>query len=224
SVDARIRFDVVQPAGVVAGTRQRLDARRARQGIERVDIVGREMRRLDDEIHLAVSDAWRACRRARGRRAAGRRATAAATRAVAPMRPDLPSRPPASTRRGGGRHGRVVEHEIDLARLEVDARDAHADPRAEAPHDAAALAAQLVARGLVAEVVAAELVDMHEPVDVEAVESDEEAEARDTADRAVERLTDAVAHEVALEPRLDVARRVVGAALGLGRVLAELAP
>ena len=74
------------------------------------------------------------------------------------------------------------------------------------------------------EVIAAELGHVHEAVDVEAVERDEDAEARDAADRAVEALADLVLHEIALEPVLDIAGRVVGAALGERAMHAELAP
>ena len=88
----------------------------------------------------------------------------------------------------------------------------------------AALADHRVAPGVEVEVVAAELGDVDEAVDVEVVERDEDAEARHAADRAVEALADLVLHEVALEPVLDVARRVVGAPLGERAVHAELGP
>ena len=87
-----------------------------------------------------------------------------------------------------------------------------------------ALADQRVRAGVEVEVVAAELGDVHEPVDGEAVERHEQAEARDAADGAVELLADPVLHVVALEPVVDVARRFVGAALGHRRVHAELLP
>ena len=54
---------------------------------------------------------------------------------------------------------------------------------------------------------------MHQPFDVEAVELDEEAEARHRADGAAELLAEVLAHVAALEPGLDVARGFVGAAL-----------
>ena len=74
------------------------------------------------------------------------------------------------------------------------------------------------------EVVAPELGYVDEPVDVELVERDENAEARHAADRSAEGLADLVLHEVALQPVLDVARCLVGAALGLRAMRAELGP
>ena len=64
-----------------------------------------------------------------------------------------------------------------------------------------------------AEVLAAELGDVHQALDVQAVERDEEAEAGDRADRAAVLLAEVLAHVAALEPGLDVARGLVGAAL-----------
>ena len=169
----------------------------------------------------------------RGRVCVRARSTAR-PRSSAPGRAALRARSPrAAARRSpdalatmvAARHRRrFVEREIDLRALEVDARDLHADAAGELEHAAAALADQRVAHGVEVEIVAAELGDVHEAVDVEAVERHEQAEARDAADRAGERLADLVLHEVALEPVLDVARRVVGAPLGQRAVHAELAP
>ena len=78
---------------------------------------------------------------------------------------------------------------------------------------AGALAAQLLAHLVEAVVLAAELGDVHQAFDVQAVERDEQAEARDRADRAAELLAEVLAHVAALEPGLDVARGLVGAAL-----------
>ena len=74
------------------------------------------------------------------------------------------------------------------------------------------------------EIVATEFGDVHQAIDVEAVERHEEAETRHAADRAVEVLADLVLHEVALEPVDDVARCVIGAALGHRRVRTQLVP
>ena len=74
------------------------------------------------------------------------------------------------------------------------------------------------------EVVVAELGNVHQAVDVETVERDEQTEVRDAADRAVECFADAILHVVALEPVLDVAGRVVRAPLGQRAVHAELRP
>src|SRR5438046_8320528 len=73
-------------------------------------------------------------------------------------------------------------------------------------------------------VVAAQLGDVHQTIDVEAVERHEQAEMRDAADSSFEGLSDPILHVVALEPALDVARRVIGTALGLRTMLAELRP
>ena len=74
------------------------------------------------------------------------------------------------------------------------------------------------------EVIASELGDVDEAVDIEIVERHEDTEARDAADRSAERLSDLVLHEVALEPILDIARRFVRAPLGERAVFAELGP
>src|SRR6185436_6100818 len=109
--------------------------------------------------------------------------------------------------RGRRRSGVVSEGEVDLRGLEIDARHRHAHATRELEHPAAAFAQHGVARGIEMEIVAAELRHVHEAVDVEAIERDEDAEARHAADRAVEALADLVLHEIALEPVLDVAGR-----------------
>ena len=79
-------------------------------------------------------------------------------------------------------------------------------------------------RGIEAEIVARQVGDVDQAVDVEAVEGHEYAEARDPGDRAVEGLAHLVLHVPALEPRLDVARRVVGATLAKRAVHAQIGP
>jgi hypothetical protein len=118
----------------------------------------------------------------------------------------------------------VHDAEVDLAAVEVDAADLHAHARADRVADAGALAAQFLAHLVEAEVLAAELGDVHQPVDIERVERDEEPEARDRADRAGEFLAEALAHEAALQPRLDVTRGLVGAALVGAAVVARADP
>ena len=66
------------------------------------------------------------------------------------------------------------ETELDLPRLEVDARDLHGDRIGQAEALPGALAAQLVHRLVELEVVGAELGDVHEPLDEESVERHED--------------------------------------------------
>src|SRR5258706_7397437 len=79
-------------------------------------------------------------------------------------------------------------------------------------------------RAVVLEVIAAELGDVHQPVDEVIVERDEQAEGHDAGDRAREALADVLAHVIALEPALDVAARVIGAPFGLRAVAPERLP
>ena len=74
------------------------------------------------------------------------------------------------------------------------------------------------------EVVLAELGDMHQAFDVDRVEGDENAEGGHCRNGAFELLADALLHEEALEPVLDVARRLVGTALGARAVQADVVP
>ena len=74
---------------------------------------------------------------------------------------------------------------------------------------------------LEAVVLAAEVGDVHQPVDLQALELHKEAKAGDAGDDAVEVLADALAHELALQERDHVARGLVGAALAQRAVLAE---
>jgi hypothetical protein len=78
-----------------------------------------------------------------------------------------------------------------------------------------------VALGVELVVVLAEVGDVHEAVDVELVEGHEEAEVRDAGNGAVELVAHVVLHVVALEPGLDVARRLVGAPLRFRAVDAD---
>src|SRR6185503_7569030 len=106
------------------------------------------------------------------------------------------------------------EDEVHAAGLEIDPDNAHADAVGEAIPLLGAVAGELVAGRVEVEVVAAELGDVHQALDVETVERHEQAEPGHRGDRAVELLADAVLHVVGLEPGVDLARRVVGAALG----------
>src|SRR5262245_9442437 len=154
----------------------------------------------------------------------------------AAMVQSLPGRPSASRwafpapgvageRLTEGRARRLVrEREIDLGRLEIDACHRDSDAARKLEDAPGALADERVSRCIEMEVVATELGHVHEAVDREIVERDEDPEACHAADRAGERLADLVLHEVALEPRLDVARRVVGAPFGERTMLAQLGP
>jgi hypothetical protein len=85
-------------------------------------------------------------------------------------------------------------------------------PRADGIADAGALAAQLLARLVEAEVFAAELGDVDQPLDVHGVERDEQAEAGGRRDHTAELLTQMLAHVLALEPGFHVAAGFVSAA------------
>src|SRR5690606_18644980 len=111
----------------------------------------------------------------------------------------------------GARH----QPELDPARLEVDARDLYVDGIGETVALAGTLAAQLVTRLVVLEIFPAQLGDVDHPLDEQGVERDEHAERRHAGDAARELLPDALAHVLALEPGLDVARGLVGTALVL---------
>src|SRR5436190_508729 len=105
------------------------------------------------------------------------------------------------------------EAEVDLAAVEVYPADLHPDARADDVANPRPLAAQLLAHFVEAEILAAELGDVDQALDVQAVELHEEAEAGHRADGAAELLAQVLAHVAALEPGLDVARSLVGAAL-----------
>src|SRR5690606_4538754 len=92
-------------------------------------------------------------------------------------------------------------------------RDLHVEFVGEAESSPGALAAQFVRRLVVLEVLAAEFGDVHQPLDIEVVQRDEHAEGRHAGHAAGELLADTLAHVHALEPGLDVARRLVGTAL-----------
>src|SRR3990172_355016 len=116
------------------------------------------------------------------------------------------------------------EHEIHAAHFEVHAYDAHPDAVGKPIALFHALAAQLVARGIELEVVPAQLGNVHQTLHVHTVERDEYAEAGDRGYRPLELLAHAILHVVALQPGLDLARRVVGAPLGLRAVPAQIDP
>src|SRR5437660_5243030 len=121
-------------------------------------------------------------------------------------------------------HALLGEREIDLRGFEIDAGDLNAYASGKLKYATASLADQYVPRRIEMKIIAPELGDVHEPIDVEPVERHEYAEARHTADRAGEILADFVLHVVALEPLQDVTRRIVGAALGHRAMRAECFP
>jgi len=73
-------------------------------------------------------------------------------------------------------------------------------------------------------VVAAQIGYMHQSLDVHVVERNKNPKPHHRTDGAVECLADAIAHVIALEPRLDIARRLVGTALRLRAMHAEFLP
>ncbi|MCY1370899.1 hypothetical protein D9M69_580160 [compost metagenome] len=105
------------------------------------------------------------------------------------------------------------EAEVDLATIEVDAAHLHPHPRADGVADAGALAAQLLAHLVELEVFAAKLSDVDQALDVHRIERDEDAEGGGRGDHTAILLAEVLAHVLALEPGLDVAAGLVGAAL-----------
>src|SRR6266550_230165 len=118
----------------------------------------------------------------------------------------------------------IDEHKVDFGCLEIDARHLDRDAIGEAKALSGSLAVHRVTYRVEVKVIVAELGDVHQPVDVEAVERDEQSEMRDTAHRAGENFSDLVLHEIALEPVLDISRRIVGAALGERAMHSQLGP
>src|SRR6202022_1650471 len=100
------------------------------------------------------------------------------------------------------------EPEIDLARIEIDAAHLHAHAIGQAIANAGALAAQLVLDLVVLEVVGAEFGNWQEPFDEKRIELHEDPERRDAAHHPAVLLAELVAHEIALEPGFDIARRL----------------
>src|SRR5690606_8570931 len=84
--------------------------------------------------------------------------------------------------------------ELDAPPVQIDAADLHLQPVADRVADAGALAAQLLARLVVAEVLAAQLGDVQQPAHVQRIERDENAEAGDGADDAAVLLAQVLAH------------------------------
>src|SRR6218665_1009555 len=108
----------------------------------------------------------------------------------------------------------LVDHaEVDLAAIEIDPTDLHTNPRADAVAYAGAFAAQLLARLVEAEVLATEFGDVHQPFYIQAIELDEQAEARRGTHGATKLLAEVLAHVAALQPGFDIARGLVRPAL-----------
>jgi hypothetical protein len=87
-----------------------------------------------------------------------------------------------------------------------------------------ALAKHLMPDAVVLKVILAELRNMHQPLDIDLVEGDKDAERYHRRNRSGKGLADSVTHVVTLQPVADVARRLVGTALGLRAVHADLGP
>src|SRR3990172_5560951 len=120
--------------------------------------------------------------------------------------------------------GLIVQYEIDLARLAVDAHELHAHAVADAETLGGALAEQLVFARIEMEIIGAEFRYVHQPFHKYVVERDKNSECDRRADGAGKRFAHPVAHEVTLEPRIDVARRLVGAPFRLRAMRAEFLP
>ena len=81
-----------------------------------------------------------------------------------------------------------------------------------------------MARLVVIEVIVAELGDMQQTFDINIVERNEQTEAGHAGHGAIEFLADLVLHEIAFEPCLHIAGRIIGSPLGHRAVLPQLFP
>src|SRR5437867_1893940 len=167
----------------------------------------------------------------RGRASGAARRAARSSRAPPPGSPSRPPRPPGSAapgrspprappRRRGGRGPRsgvppsspsvasllaVREREVNLPALDRDPDDQHADRVAHAERPPRAPAAQQVlALDVIVEVVA-ERAHVHQALDEDVPQLDEEAERHHTRDEAVVGLAHLVLHELDLLQRDDLA-------------------
>ena len=111
--------------------------------------------------------------------------------------------------------------EIHPALVEIHLRQPHPHAIRESERTVRALASQPVPHRIEMEVVGSQRADVHKAFDEYVVEGDEDSEGGDPGDRRIEHLAQLVQHELALEPRDRVARRVVGPALGHRAVVAE---
>src|SRR5690606_8235052 len=119
--------------------------------------------------------------------------------------------------------GRFLDQiEVDLALVQVDARHAHLHGIAEAEAAPRAFAGQAMVQRVEVVVVGGQAGDVHQALDVDVGQLDEDAEAGDRGDHAGEGLAHAILHVFALEPVDHVAGGPVGAPLGHRAVLAEL--
>ena len=114
--------------------------------------------------------------------------------------------------------------EINAALVEVHARHANPNPIAKPERTSRALSAQPMSNRIEVEVVGPQCADVNETLDEHVIEGDEDSEGGDTGDGRVELLAQLLEHELALEPRDRVARRVIGAAFGHRAVIADRRP
>ncbi|KCB33243.1 hypothetical protein L543_1089 [Bordetella hinzii L60] len=114
--------------------------------------------------------------------------------------------------------------ELDAARLQVHARNLHLHLVGQPVAHARALAAQFVQRIIELEILAAQLRDVHQALDMQGVQRHENTETGHAGDGAAEILADPLLDEPALEPGLDIARGLVGAPFAGRQDEAELFP
>ncbi len=113
---------------------------------------------------------------------------------------------------------------LDAARFEVNARNLHRQSIRQAIAQAGALTAQFVQRFVEVEIFGAQFRYVHEALDKQIVENHKCAERNHGRNGATVDIADTFAHEVALEPGLDVARGIIGAPLVCRANQAELLP
>ena len=105
-------------------------------------------------------------------------------------------------------------HKVDAPEAKIHTRALHLQCCADTIAFARSLAAQLHAHRVELVVVLAECTDVHETLDVQVLQLNEDAERRHGCHRRSECLTEVVAHEVTLQPVLKIAYRQICATLG----------
>src|SRR3546814_7653946 len=104
----------------------------------------------------------------------------------------------------------MQQFKIDLALIEIDAHQPDPQAITESVAHAAAAAIEPMSALVVLVVVVLQRGHVHETVDIQAGQFDEQAERCDAGNNAIEFLADAMAHVLAFEPGRDLPRRLVG--------------
>ena len=103
--------------------------------------------------------------------------------------------------------------EIDFAAVQIDAADLHTNARAYGVANTGALTAQLLSGFIETEIIAAQLSDVHQALDIHGVKRDKHAEGGDSRHGAAEIFTQVFAHVLAFQPCFNVTAGFIGATL-----------